>query len=107
IRYNHMEYEDLEFLNTRLEPVPEDDNAIITLSATNSIADTMNQSKLAEIQSPSVTFKAELSGKFASHYNPVEPLIMLKEGAQVMFVRNDTEQRYVNGTIGVISKLNS
>lgn len=105
IRYNQLEYEDLEFLNTRCVPLTEEDDTFITLSSTNAIADTMNQKKLAEIAYPAITFKAELSGQFAPHYNPVDPLITLKQGAQVMFVRNDPDQRYVNGTIGIISKL--
>src|SRR5690606_6243975 len=75
IRYSQMEFEDLEFLNCRCVPLtPEDDN-FITLSSTNAIADTMNQRKLAEIQFPAITFKAETTGLFAPHYNPVDPLI--------------------------------
>jgi ATP-dependent DNA helicase PIF1 len=104
IRRNDIEEDDLDILNKHIFSGSTGDG-IITLCTTNAIADSINQQKLSALSTPMVSFQANLTGQFSSHIPPADPLLNLKEGAQIMFLRNDTEQQYANGTLGVIKSL--
>lgn len=106
IRKATLELEDFELLNSRHIPPPERDDYYITLSSRNDIANRINQAELDSIMSPAVEFKASIKGEFNPHVFPTDLNLPLKEGAQVMFVRNDLQKQYVNGTIGIVSELN-
>ena len=52
-----------------------------------------------------MSFEAKITGQFPINLAPTELVLQLKKGTQVMFIRNDTDRKYVNGTIGVIQSI--
>lgn len=105
IRLNQMDYDELDELNQRYEPLPEDQDYFITLSSRNNIADQINQIKINELDTEPFSFSANVTGQFNNRLFPTDPMLRLKRGAQVMFVKNDPQKRFVNGSIGVITHL--
>ena len=57
------------------------------------------------IDKPAQHFKARVTGEFQNKLFPTDEILTLKEEAQVMFVKNDPQKRFVNGTIGKVSKV--
>ena len=106
VRDNRLDAPSLDRINTRYLPdfAPEDGAGYITLCTHNSRADAINRNKLSELQGRLCSFAAELDGDFPEHTYPVAASLELKNGAQVMFARNDTgpDKRYFNGKIGKI-----
>ena len=104
VRSNRMDAECVRLLNTRFKPdfKPKDDEGYITLTTHNYQADQINESKLAAIQEKPLTFKAEVHGTFPENTYPTKEELVLKVGAQVMFVKNDPnpEKAFYNGKIG-------
>jgi len=86
---------------------PGEDQGYITLTTHNHSAEAINQTRLQALSKREHHFKAEISGDFPEHTYPTLATLLLKEGAQVMFVRNDpsTEKRFFNGKIGKISEI--
>ena len=107
IRTNQMDWELLEELNSRYNPENSEDGHYITLCSVNATANRINMEKLEELDSPMFLFDSAVEGDFPSAMFPTDPVLALKTGAQVMFIRNDPEKQYVNGTIGIISYLDS
>lgn len=108
IRMNTMTEEDLELINSRVAAQSQSDqDGVLTLTSTNAIADKMNNARLAQLTSRLFEYEADISGDFEETIFPTQPLLRLKVGAQVMFLRNDSLKRWVNGTIGKVSYLSS
>lgn len=105
IRLNAMDYEVLDDLNQRVEPKFDPPPFYITLSATNSTANRINQQKLKQIPFPTVNYQAKITGSFNPKVYPTEAILSLKLGSQVMFIKNDPNKAFVNGTIGKITAL--
>lgn len=107
VRKRDIDYDDLEELNERYYENLEDTatDYYITLSSVNATVNALNAKKLNEIDLPEITFTANIKGAFNARRYPAESLLKLKQGAQVMFVKNDPDKRFVNGTIGKISHL--
>lgn len=104
VRDNSATEEHLDVLNARVDEnfVPDDADACIHLMTTNANAHQINMEKLAQISKPDLEFVAKAKGKLTKSLHPNEPMITVKVGAQVMFINNDTERRWVNGTLGVV-----
>jgi ATP-dependent exoDNAse (exonuclease V) alpha subunit len=77
----------------------------ITLTTTNDLADSVNNNRLSKLKTTPFKYLAEVSGEFEENKYPTEPELILKEGAQVIFIKNDIEKRWVNGTIGQVFEL--
>ena len=105
VRLNQIDIDDLEDLNQRHEPDFQSDDFYITLSPRNAVVDQINQQALRKILDPEISFLATITGNFNPKLFPTESVLQLKNGAQVMFVKNDPKKRFVNGTIGKIIKL--
>lgn len=109
IRANDIDVATLEQLNARYIPdfTPRQDEGFITLCTHNHKADVINESKLNALPGKMYRFETELEGSFPEHAYPTAARLELKQGAQVMFVRNDTsaEKRYFNGKIGTVTKI--
>ena len=103
IRTGQLEEEDIIHINQRYTPLPEDTRYYIYLCSVNATADTINRSELDKIEEPAKIYTAKIEGEFAPQLFPTESLLSIKVGAQVMFIKNDTERRYVNGTIGIVT----
>jgi len=106
IRLNSLDYEDFIYLNERNLPLPDEDDFYITLCSRNDIANRINEHELKTIPLPEVAYQAIVVGEFNPQLYPTEFNLILKEGAQVMFVKNDLQKQYVNGTIGIVSEAN-
>jgi len=108
IRNNNLSPSNFELLNSRLKRnfVPADNEGYITLTTHNNQADAINKRKLDKLTSRSEIYHAEIRGDFPEHIFPAEEELELKVGAQVMFLKNDTEgKQYFNGKIGVVTAL--
>ena len=107
IRTRSFDYEDLEEINQRFEGEIDEDEYSITLCATNAKVNAINNERLKQIAAPTYEFLAKVSGQFATSIFPSDQYLWLKEGAQVMFVKNDPEGNYVNGSLGRISQISN
>ena len=105
VRLNRLDYDDLEDLNARHQPDEIEPGNYITLSARNATVDRINQEQLAKLETKPVHYVAEVNGNFQNHLFPTEARLSIKEGAQVMFLKNDPAKKYVNGTIGKVVQL--
>ena len=105
VRLNKTTPENLMHLNERVCQPTKEDGAVITLASLNRTADTINQQRLAEIEAEEYIYEGTVAGKFEEKRFPVDKTMKLKVGAQVMFTRNDQQKRWVNGTIGKVTKL--
>lgn len=108
VRNNHMDADDFEDLHVRHEPNfrPDRDEKFITLTSHNKQADQINEQELYKLDTASFKYSAEIKDEFPENMYPVEFELNLKEGAQVMFLKNDViQKRYYNGKIGVIVSL--
>ena len=105
VRLNKATPENLMHLNERVCMPTKEDGAVITLASLNKTADAINQKRLAEIDSEEYTYEGTVTGKFEEKRFPVDLTLKLKVDAQVMFTRNDPQKRWVNGTIGTVTKL--
>ena len=105
VRLNKTTPENLMHLNERVCQPTKDDGTVITLASLNRTADDINQKRLAEIEAEEYIYEGTVRGKFEEKRFPVDLTLKLKVGAQVMFTRNDQQKRWVNGTIGTVTKL--
>lgn len=101
--------EDIAILNKRCNPVfiPKSGEGYIRLTTHNRLADNYNENELAKLPSCSYTFNARIEGNFPEYSYPTSDSLTLKEGAQVMFVKNDPtgNHQYYNGRIGEIVEI--
>ena len=110
IRINKINDADLLRINGRFKNIEKiDSNGVITLTTKNAKVDTINSLKLNQIDKPEHQFIATKTGTFADNIastrNPTDEVLRLKEDAQIIFVKNDSEKKWVNGTIGFVSKI--
>ncbi|EIJ43370.1 PIF1 helicase [Beggiatoa alba B18LD] len=107
IRHNAITANELNLLNTRHLPefkAPEL-AYYITLATTNKLAMEINNNHLAQLTTPEHIYTGKLTGEFDAKNTPTDLELTLKVGAQVMFVKNDSGQRWVNGTLGRVIAL--
>ena len=75
----------------------------ITLSTRRDTVDYINSTRLRELEGETTLFEGVIEGDFPENNLPSPLHLELKVGAQVLFVRNDKEKRWVNGTLGTIT----
>ncbi len=109
IRDNRLTFTDLETLNRHYQPdiiqkIPE---GYIFLTTHNRRADEINSGKLKQLEGKTFSFEAIVADDFPENSYPVEFTLQLKEGAQVMFIKNDPsgDQQFFNGKIGFVSEI--
>lgn len=107
VRENKLDSAGLAALNERHIPnfLSGDTTGYITLTTHNHQAQKINQTKLDELAGESRAYAALIEGDFAEALYPTDEPLLLKLGAQVMFLRNDSEQRYFNGKIGRVVEM--
>ncbi|MEI7979522.1 MAG: helix-turn-helix domain-containing protein [Bacteroidota bacterium] len=106
IRHNNMDEYDFELLQERFDPdAARYQDGLITLTTHNRTADSINQQKLSELEQESIVFEGEINGDFNEKSLPAEKSLELKEGAQVMFIKNDIEKKYFNGKLAKIKSI--
>ena len=104
IRENRPSAKILQSLNSRVKAY-EDCDDVIRLTTHNAQADRVNTMKLDELPGDIMTFAAEVEGEFPENSYPADEMLSLKKGAQVMFIRNDSEAGFYNGKIGKVSEI--
>ena len=109
VRENCLDAETLAALNKRYIPnfQPKDEDGYITLCTHNAQAQRINDNKLSLLKTKEKMFKARVQGIFPEYSYPTDFELTLKEGAQVMFVKNDPtpEKLFYNGKIGKIVEI--
>ena len=104
IRLYEATQEDLDFLNIRVSEVVDFSNKTI-LCSKNDTAISYNSRGLQKLSTEEFTFHAQVNGTWSKNDYPKEPLIILKVGAPVLFMRNDPNGKYKNGTRGTITEI--
>ncbi len=109
VRDNKLDKATAVELNKRFIPnftIPEGSD-YITLCTHNVQAKKLNDAKMASLKTKQLTLTAEVEGIFPEYSYPTDKELVLKVGAQVMFIKNDTEseKRFFNGKIGKITSL--
>ncbi|MEO6188314.1 MAG: helix-turn-helix domain-containing protein, partial [Ginsengibacter sp.] len=108
VRNNNMHADDFEDLHLRYFPDfrPSQEENFITLTSHNNQADLINSRELHKLLAPTFTYNAEIDGDFPENTYPAEGALILKVGAQVMFLKNDAvNKKYFNGKIGIVKSL--
>ncbi|HVU53498.1 MAG TPA: helix-turn-helix domain-containing protein [Puia sp.] len=109
IRNNNATPYDLEKLHDHYEPgfTPPRDSSYITLTSHNARAEHINQAELGRLRGKLHAFEATVTGEFSDKAFPAEKVLQLKEGAQIMLIKNDKGEtrRYFNGKIGTIKDI--
>ena len=104
VRNGHPTEETMMRLNTRCKPafIPSPEEPYIRLTTHNQLANYYNETELQKLRGRTFQFHAEIKGTFPEYSYPTAETLVLKEGAQVMFIKNDTsgEHLYYNGRIG-------
>ena len=111
LRNNQISPADIQTLNAFVQPDFDlkANKGYITLTTHNAKADAMNTQALADLKGKLITYKPEIVGDFPDKIYPLDALLELKVGAQVMFVKNDSsfEKHYFNGKMGLIQSLSA
>ena len=106
IRMGDIDYDSLASLNENVQP-DFDQEGYIYLSPRNATMQRINQQKLAELQSEERTYLPTITGEYNPNNMPIDPVLRIKVGAQVIFVKNDPDKEYVNGTLGIVTDLDT
>ena len=109
LRENQLTSEDIKQLERYVQPdFPKKHlKDYITLTTHNAKADAMNQRKMSKLSSPLFSYEADIVDDFPEYLYPIEKVIQLKEGARVMFIKNDIsgEHLFFNGKMGTVVSL--
>lgn len=107
IRHQQMDEYDYEKLKERYQPnFNPTEKGYVLLATHNSKANSVNESELRKLIGRTFMFEAEVEGDFPESMYPCDKILQLKEGAQVMFIRNDAEEgKYYNGKLAVVKEI--
>ncbi|NPV00061.1 MAG: AAA family ATPase [Brevinematales bacterium] len=107
VRNNNITYRDISELNRRVDRgfEPSEDEFYIWLTPFNKTVMEINSYHLSRLEGEAHRFTADIRGDFEEKYYPLEDPLILKIGAQVMLLNNDIEGRWVNGSMGKITKI--
>lgn len=110
VRDNEMDIDDLKKLNSRFVPNfnPPEEEGYITLTTHNYQASRINANHLNKLSTKKHTFECSVEDDFPESSYPANAVLEIKNGAQVMFLKNDAsvEKRYYNGKIGKVTDIN-
>ncbi len=111
LRNNQISKEDIAALNQYVQPDFDlkANKGYITLTTHNAKADSMNTEALEALEGKEWKYSPEITGDFPDKIFPLDEILRLKEGAQIMFVKNDLsfDKKYFNGKMGVIQSLSA
>ena len=102
IRQNTATQQDLQSLNARVGTEGTAEGLSIILAARRDIVDYTNEQRLAALEGNPSIFYGTIRGDFPDSSLPTPMELALKPGAQVIFIKNDKEKRWVNGTLGTV-----
>ena len=104
IRTSQAQMKDLQLLNQRVgAQLDESDSKLaITLSTRRDTVDYINENQLKLLPGEPTLFRGNIQGEFPENSLPTPIELYLKTGAQIIFIKNDIEHQWVNGTLGTI-----
>lgn len=108
VRENRLTANGLAMLNSRYckEEKVLNSEGVIRLTTHNLTANNYNEQRMDSLKGKRYTYEAEITGTFPESSYPAEKTLELKNGCQVMFLKNDTQgARYYNGKLGIITSL--
>lgn len=99
--------QDISDLNARYIPgfSPKPEDGYIRLMTHNRQVDYVNETEMEKLDNKPYTFVAAVTGTFPEESYPTADSLTLKKGAQVMFIKNDPERRFINGTLGEVKSI--
>lgn len=108
IRNNEVTGQDIDLLNSRRKAVNVT-SEYVTLTTHNYKADTINNRELDQLPGEAYQFLAAIKDDFPERNYPTDPVLILKKGARIMFIKNDSseEKQYYNGKIATITEIDS
>ena len=110
VRVNRATVADITQLNRRCNPNYQEvggNELAVTLATRRDTVDSINDEHMQALKTPEHVFEGKTEGDFPENSLPTARLLVLKEGAQVIFIRNDKDGRWCNGTIGKVTRLTS
>jgi ATP-dependent exoDNAse (exonuclease V) alpha subunit len=109
VRDGEADADDLEVLNERVAPIRTlaEGEPFVILTPTNAAAHRINAAFLDALPGNAREYNAAVTGEFSQAAHPTDQTLVLKPGAKIMLLRNDSDRRWVNGTIARISRLAS
>ena len=109
VRIDKISSRELDVINKRYNPsyTPNREDFVMTLATRRDVVDSINQDCMDSLKTKSYTYSGVIEGEFPMQNLPTAQELTLKVGAQVIFVRNDKDQRWVNGTVGKIVELDN
>lgn len=107
VRVSRVSTTDLQLLNTRCNPDYKevDEKFVMTLATRRDTVDSINDAHMEALDTPEYVFTGIVTDVFPDNDLPTNKELILKLGAQVIFIRNDKEGRWVNGTLGKVSRV--
>lgn len=106
-RIGRLTPEDIDELNTRYQPrfMPRPEDNYIRLVTHNRMVQNVNEGEMTKLDGDEYAFDAKVTGTFPTESFPTAERLVLKKGAQVMFIKNDPDKRFINGTLGEVCYL--
>ncbi len=105
LRNNECTAEDIATLNAHYQPTIDKLEGIVTLTTHNYQANSINQKALEELPSKEFKFSADVKSDFPEQLYPLPETLILKKGAQIMFIKNDPEGRFFNGKLAKVVEI--
>ncbi len=107
IRLKKALHEDINRINQRYDPSfsPPAGEFYITLATRRNTVNYINETKLDELKGEEYVFEGEIKGEFPESALPTLQNLVLKKNAQVMFVKNDQDKRWYNGSLGRVEEI--
>ena len=107
VRINDMQDKDFALFDSKInkDKFTNENKSHIILTTTNVKVNYINEKRLAALPTQSKVYNAVVTGTFAEKERPTDIALELKVGAQIIFIRNDKENRYYNGKLGVVKHL--
>jgi nucleoside-triphosphatase THEP1 len=109
VRNNELNAAGSKILENRYDPdfIKENDDGYIILTTHNHTAREINNAELKRLETKSLTYKAAIENDFGENAYPADEVLELKTGAQVMYIKNDSDKskRFYNGKLGIVTRL--
>ncbi len=106
VRTNSVSTQDIQIINSRVSSSElSNDDFVMTLASRKDTVDYINEQRLRELVSDEYTYTGIIDGTFPVSNLPTSLELTLKKGAQVVFIRNDKENRWYNGSLAKISDI--
>ncbi|MDO5561474.1 MAG: AAA family ATPase [bacterium] len=110
IRHNTLTEDDLVRINDRVLEISSLDDiepSYVILTTTKAQAQKINLERLSHLSGKAIRFIAQSSGRFNETNFPTDENLILKVGARVMFLNNDSDGRWVNGSTGEVTSIDT